>query len=339
MALPVFYYANGTAFGSNIFRNEMFLPFSGTGSDLQVKGVNGEYYDWNGYIPADPFPRLLSTSLWQYARVPYPASALAMLVSIKIGVDWVVNQVLTTTTPGTAFAVGGYSQGACVAIGVVLETLGAGRLASRASDLRACVTFGSPVREVNHTWPGASGYSGAGDIFGSTRGGHGIFPANLRIQNTPSYVYDFVMPNEVITGIGDSPGGILTQLFVGGAISNVLTAIPGLLGFAAFLQSALGIAVAPASVPRNGANLAQAVITNPLTGGTSFLDGGGHVLYPFFPPPDANGIIPSTGDTCYQIAARYLNSVGAQIYDQMHPTVPAPTTAATYQWFTSLANG
>jgi hypothetical protein len=338
MALPILYYANGTAFGSNIFGNEL-LPFSGTTGDYQVKGVNGEYYSWTGYIPDDPFPRLLSTSLWQYKRVPYPASGIAMAYSIKVGIDWVVSEVLKTD-PGTAYSVGGYSQGACVAAGVVKETLGSGRLASRAGDLRACVTFGNPIREVNHTFPGSSGYSGAVDIPGSTRGGHGLFPANLRMQNTPSYMYDFVMPQEIITCVGDSfPDGQFIQNWVGGAITPALTAVPTLLGFAAFLVLAGRFAVAPASIARNAANLAQAVVTNPITGATAFLDGGGHVLYPFFPPPNADGTIPSSGDTCYQIAARYLNQVGAAIYDEMHPTVPAPTVKSTYQWFTTLPNG
>lgn len=333
MALPMFYYANGTAFG--LFGD--LFPLSGTTGDYQVKGVNGEYYDWTGYIPDDPFPRLLSTSLWQYTRVPYPASGIAMALSIKQGIDWVVAAVLATD-PGTPFAVGGYSQGACVAAGVVNEVR-QGRLSARAADLRACVTFGSPVRETNHTYPGSSGYSGAGDIAGSTRGGHGLFPANLRVQNTPSYMWDFVMPNEIITCIGDSVVGQLLQNFVGGAITPLLTLVPTLLGFIPFVLAAGGIAVAPSSIPRNSANLAEAVITNPLTEGTAFLPGGGHTLYPFYPPPNADGTIPSSGDTAYIIAARYLNSVGAQIYDQMHPTVPAPTTAATYQWFTSLPNG
>jgi len=336
MALPIFYYSNGTAFFTNFFGGKIG-PASGTSGDFQVKGVNGEYYDWTGYIPDDPFPRLLNTSLWQYARVPYPASTVGMAASIQLGVEWVVSQVLASD-PGTCFSVGGYSQGACIATKIVQECL-QGRLSSRAADLRACVTFGNPMREMNHTYPSASGYSGAGDISGSTRGGHGLFPANLRIQNTPSYMWDFVMPNEIITGIGDSVTGQLMQNFVGGALTPLLTAIPTLLGIIPFLAAVSGIAVAPISIARNGANLAQAVITNPLSGGTSILDGGGHVLYPFYPPPNADGTIPSSGDTCYQIAAKYLNTVGAQIYDQMHPTVPAPTTAATYQWFTSLPNG
>lgn len=335
MALPIFYYSNGTAFFLNFFDNKLG-PIGGSG-DFKVKGVNGEYYSWDGAIASDPFPNLLSTSLWQTARVPYPASVVSMLLSIQLGVDWVVNQVLATP-PGTAFAVGGYSQGACVASGVVNECR-QGRLSSRAADLRACVTFGNPMREVNHTWPGSSGYSGAGDIAGSTTGGHGLFPANLRMQNTPSYQYDFVMPNELITCIGDSVNGLFLQNWTGGALTPLLTLIPTLIGAAGFATLAAIIAKAPASVARNGANLAQFIVTNAVTGGTTTLDGGGHAMYPFFPPPNADGTIPGSGDSTYIVAARYLNAVGAQIYDQMHPTVPAPTTPATYQWFSSLPTG
>jgi hypothetical protein len=68
--------------------------------------------------------------------------------------------------------------------------------------------------------------------------------------------------------------------------------------------------------------------------------GGGHVMYPFFPPPNADGSIPSSGDTAYQIAAKYLNTVGQQIYALMNPTVPTrPIEKPTYQWFSSLASG
>lgn len=335
MALPVFYYSNGTAFFSNFFGAGIGL-IGGT-SDLQVKGVNGEYYAWNGAPSTDPFPSLLDGTLWQSVHVPYPASVVGMLVSISLGVDWVVNQVLATP-PGTPFAVGGYSQGASVACGVVNECR-QGRLSSRAADLRACVTFGSPNRELNHTWLGSSGYSGAGDIAGSTTGGHGIFPANLRMQNTPSYQWDFVMPNEVISNIGDSPNGLFLQSWTGGALTPLLTLIPTLLGLGQFLSLANLIAVAPASVLRNSANLAQFKIINPVNGAISYPDGGGHAMYPFFPPPNADGTIPASGDSTYVVAAKYLNSVGAQIYSQMHPTVPTPTTPATYQWFSSLASG
>jgi hypothetical protein len=335
MALPKFYYSNGTAFLTNFFGREV-LP-TGGGLDLKVKGVNGEYYSWDGAPSTDPFGSLLSTTLWQSVRVPYPASVVGMLTSIRLGVEWVVSQVLAEP-PGTPFAVGGYSQGACVAAGVVNECR-QGRLSSRAADLRACITFGSPVREVNHTFPGSSGYSGAGDIAGSTRGGHGLFPANFRMQNTPSYMWDFVMPNEIITGIGDSPNGLFMQNWTGGAITPLLTLIPTLALAPSFLALVGPIGVAPASVASNAGNLAQFLVTNAVTGVTQAFDGGGHTMYPFFPPPNADGTIPASGDTCYQIAARYLNSVGAQIYDQMNPTVPAPTTPPTLQWFSSLASG
>ena len=67
--------------------------------------------------------------------------------------------------------------------------------------------------------------------------------------------------------------------------------------------------------------------------GTQFsLSGGGHVCYPWFPVPNANGIIPSSGPTAYQVALAYLRKVGQAIYDEMHPTVPAPTMSPTYSW-------
>lgn len=335
MALPTFYYSNGTAFVANFFGNGLG-PIGG-GVDLKIAGLNGEFYSWDGAVATDPFPSLLSPSLWQTVRVPYPASVVGMLASIQLGVEYVVGQVLDTPR-GTQFAVGGYSQGAAVAAGVVNECL-RGRLSSRAADLRACVTFGSPVREINHTYPGSSGYSGAGDIAGSTSGGHGIFPANLRMRNTPSYMWDFTMPNEIISGVGDSITGQLLQNFVGGAITPLLTAIPTLLGIIPFLAATGAIAVAPASVLRNATNLAEFVVTNPVTGSTTPHAGGGHAMYPFFPPPNADGTIPASGLTAYQVAATYLNSVGAQIFDQNNPSVPVPTTPPTFQWFSSLVSG
>ena len=116
MALPKFYYANGTAVTANFFG--IAVGPIGGGSNLHVKGVNGEFYSWDGAVANDPFPNLLNTSLWQTARVPYPASAIDMGTSIKQGVDWTVAQIIAN--PG-AFALGGYSQGAAVMSNVYNE--------------------------------------------------------------------------------------------------------------------------------------------------------------------------------------------------------------------------
>lgn len=358
---PTFYYANGTAF---------FVPFLGTqlgplsspGTTLHVEGVFGEFYEWDGTITTDPFPQLLDSTLWKWKRVEYPATALDMAASIQHGVDWVVDQIIDTAGP---FALGGYSQGAAV-MSKVYDECRQGRLVDRRGDLRAIVNFGNPMRETGKTFKGSSGYAGAFDIENSTTGSHGCFP--VRLQNTEDFVYEFVMPNEVITGVGDSPAGKLWVSAAGnllnrnlaGALFDIIAAIAGtgdpLIDFinavgnlltklfnavAGALSTAAGVAYS--ALPGLGESVLDLVsaaagavtATDPYTLGTINLAGGGHVLYPFMPPPNADGSAGS-GDTCYQIAAKYLNAVGAQIYAQINPSVPIATGPPSYAWFSSL---
>ena len=324
MALPTFYYATGTNYAANFFGIPLGPITTSSGVDRYVLGVNGEIYTWTGgNIDFDPFPLLLDTALWRYQRVTYPASGLDIGGSIQAGVNYTINQIKNQPGP---FALGGYSQGASVAMGVY-DSLRQGELVSRRADLRAIVTFGSPNREAGHTWRDSSGYSGAFEIPGSTRGSHGLFPN--RVQGTEGFVWDFVMPNDVITSVGDSQQGQLWTTAAGFLISNNLA-----LAAASFLGVLGSIAAAAVLEPRGITNLIDV-----LTGETFSMPGGGHTLYPFLPPPNSDGSIPTSGDTCYQIAAKYLNTVGQQIYDQTNPTVPTPTTRPSYQWFSSLTPG
>ena len=158
------------------------------------------------------------------------------------------------------------------------------------------------------------------------------------------------MPGEVISGIGDSPDGLRVQAFVKESLRafpvTALIDIYAVLGLnplggppnpdpimsrLAFAPSGPGMVINPETK--------QVIVTDAKTGEQRELNGGGHVCYLFYPPPDANGLIPANKPTCYQIALQYLREVGQQIYDQAHPTVPAPTTPAGYQWFSSLASG
>lgn len=312
-----------------------------------VKGINGEFYYWDDFVD-DPFPRLLDASLWQWKRVPYPASALFIGPSIENGVEWIINDIKTRPV-GTPFALGGMSQGAAVMSRVYNECR-SGRLADRRHDLRSVVTFGNPMREQGHTFPGSSGYSGACDIDGDTRSGHGSFPSMesmtifdpfvsrfARLQNTEPLVWDFTMPNEPVNGIGNSDIGLRCEYIVKEGLRQI-PIIGALLALEMFgLWTILGQGKQILGITQNSSGVVQ--ITDPKTGVTSDAPGGGHVLYAWFPPPDATGRIPSSGDTCYQIAAKHLNKVGQEIWDEMHPTVPAPTTRVGYQWFSSLPNG
>lgn len=349
MTLPTFYYANGTAVAANFFGFEVG-PIGG-GSDFHVEGVNGEFYSWDGAVATDPFPQMLDTSLWQWKRVPYPASALDIGTSIKQGVDWTIAEILDTPGP---FALGGYSQGAAVMSNVYNECR-QGRLVDRRQDLRAIVNFGNPMREKGKTFKGSSGYAGAFDIAGSTTGSHGCFP--VRLQNTEDFVYEFTMPNEVITGVGDSNAGKLFVSAAGkllsndlaGALLDVMAATEGsalsLINLATSLLNGIAsfVGVPAANLLPLGQTVASLVgaaagtvsVVDPYTNGTISLSGGGHVRYPFDPPPNSDGS-DGSGDTCYQIAVKYLNQVGAQIYAQANPTIPVPTTPVTYSWFSSL---
>lgn len=358
--LPVFYYAQGTSwlwnmFGVtvmtiggigievNLFGNNLTVIPNPPVSPSYVKGLDGEFYYWDGYIPNDPFPRLLSPLLWQYKRVPYPASTVFIGPSIEYGVDWIIADIEKTPI-GTPFALGGYSQGAAV-MSRIYDECRRGRLVNRRHDLRAVVTFGNPMRQDGHTFPGSSGYSGSCDIPSDTRSGGGIFPAPgsfqiwepyiarfSRLTNTEDLFWDFTMPNEVISGVGNSDDGKSMQ----GYTREGLRLIP-LGALAGFFTGWINI-LSKWGIPPKGLNQRNGnVITNdPKTGAEIALPGGGHTLYPHFPPPNSDGSIPTSGDTCYQIAAKYLNKVGAAIYDERNPTVPAPTNPISYQWFSSI---
>lgn len=332
---PVFYYGHGTNNFSNYF-GENLGPTTVPGGPVHyIKGLNGQKFAHDGYIPTDVFPELLDTTLWDYDRIEYPASTVSMNLSIEQGVQYVINKIKLNDPPGPAWAVGGYSQGGAVAHRLVAETK-AGRLVEYRSSLKACVTFGSPTRETGHTNPVCAGWSGAVDVPDSTTGGHGIFPHIwpflYRIVETDSFVWDFVMPGDPITAVGDSTEGTFLSNFVGFSLNSLLNIIPTLLGIVGFGQLTAQYAVPPEGVPVDENNIA--VVTD--ADGTEFpAPGGGHVLYPWFPPPGADGVVPTTGDTCYQLAAQYLNDVGQQIYDQVNPGIPEPATGPVYSWSSS----
>lgn len=349
MTLPVFYYAQGTSYGLNfqINGNNIFVIGPNGAVNTWVKGLDGQFHFW-GEFPDDVFPLLLNAGLWRYKRVPYPASGIFIGPSIEVGVEWIIADILTTPV-GTPFALGGYSQGAAVMSRIYNECR-QGRLANRRQDLRAMVTFGNPMREANHTFPGSSGYSGACDKVNSTTGGHGTFPSIesmglfdpfvsrfARLRNTESLVWDFHMPNEVISGVGNSnDGNFLVNATKEGLRTIPVAAIFTLQGMQA-LWNRFGTAPIAGAVSQDtDGNFA---VTDPKLGTVSYKPGGGHMMYPWFPPPNADGSIPPDGDTCYQLAAKYLNRIGQQIYDQANPVVYEPATKPTYQWFSSLPGG
>lgn len=351
MTRPILYYSSGPAWMWNCIGIQLSqLGLSGNfygvtwGQTVQpptinIKALDGKTIQWSGGIPADPFPLLLDADLWQYRRVPYPPLLLNLGPSIESGVDWVVEQVLATDK-GTPFAVGGSSYGAAVASRVYQEAR-TGRLSDRRADLRAMVTFGSGMREKSHTYVGSSGYSGSADVPGDTRGGRGAFPAVAdidttrwyasrfaRLQNSEDLVWDFTMPNDPVSGVSDAAATI-TEVYRDG-----LAETPSAPADAATIMAAYSVlGKAPAGVTQDGNG--QVRVTDAVSGQNYYLPGGGHPMYPFFPPPASSGSIPSTGNTCYQIAASYLRTIGQQLEAELNPTFVAPTVRPTYSWVTS----
>lgn len=364
---PIFYYAQGTTYmfrvlgeqgvqigndGSGIFLFGRPIVEPQIISETHVKGLDGETFYWNGYLNNDPFPLLLDEELWEYKRVPYPATALWAGPSVEFGVEWIIEDILKKPV-GTPFGCGGYSQGAAV-MSRLYQECRVGRLRDRRADFRACVTWGNPMREQGHTWPGSSGYSGACDIPGDNTSGAGIFPSYsdidwaspyisrfVRLQNTEDLFWDFTMTNEVVSGFGFSDDGKAVRTFT----RDGLRLMP-LGAFASFVAASEALsrggktpATAPQGTDPDSPNFGVYKVIDPVNGNVSYWPGGGHIMYPFSPPPNADGTIPSSGDTCYQIGAKYLRTVGAAIRDELNPVVPEPVTRAALSWFSSLPGG
>lgn len=299
---PRFYWANGTSWWTEFLGTLYPMPGGPPAGVFHIKGLNGKIINSEGGEHFDPFPLLLDSSKWQIQRVIYPATLFNGSSSIRTGVKFIVNDILTKPA-GTKFAVGGYSQGGAVTHLLIKETRPGGLLESRANDLVAAITFGSPCRELNHSFPGSSGYSGT--LTGATTGGHGAFPAEYRMTNTPSWCWDFTMPYEISSGIGDSPAeqALVAGCGIGLSANGPLSPIQQTIGFAVS-----GIGGLLTGALKNPA--ATHVVYDALTGASfTFPETGGHPLYPHRPPPLADGTFPSSGPTVYQIAAQYLMDV------------------------------
>lgn len=142
---------------------------SGTGVDM-----------WSGY-PAEVARAVEDLFYWQ--PVFYPAATFPMGPSVQAGIAELVR--LIETRPGP-FVLVGYSQGAIVTSKVWRDYINSGPLSHRRHDLFAAVTFGNPMREPGHTFPG-----------GKDPGGRGIAPDHL--TNTPIWWYDYAEPGDIYT--------------------------------------------------------------------------------------------------------------------------------------------
>ena len=284
-----FFYCTGTAYVLDFLGTGVFPIGSEDGEDVWIPGWPLGTGKWAKLTPRlDPFPYMLDLDIWSPKKIEYPAGGFPMWGSIDAGKDAVIREITNTSGP---FALGGYSQGAAVVSEVFQEIwYPGGSLYHRKNDLIAGVTFGNPMREEDHTWPGSLS-SGSWDVPDSTTGGHGCFPN--RLVNTPDLWWDFAQDDDVVASVGGrEPGeawtyisGVFINAFNGGSWLQFL--LQGLFGL---LEIALD------------------TILDAVNFAINEVGSDGHMAYPLEPPTGD----PENGLTSYQIALRYLNEVGAE---------------------------
>lgn len=353
-----FFYAHGTSFAFRQFQDPI-SEFLGALTEIgdrilnpagvhepaaagYVAGLNGFSAPWPGAPVFDPFCKLLDDTIWDADFVQYPANFIAMGPSIDDGIAY-IKAKLDAMTVGTPWALGGFSQGAAVVSGI-LEEAQSGSLTAHYPYLLGGVTFGNPRRKTNWRGPIGGTWSGAWDVpDGSTTGGGGSFPDSgpwKRLTNPPDTWAEFAAPFDMFSSVGSSNVGsawrtansIFLNVFQGDVLAELLRNPSSVIDATLYAFLDIGGPV----------NLVIDALGQPWQQG-----GNGHTIYPWWPPPDANGVIPTTtvnvdgevyrapaGDTCYQLAIRYLNSLFGE-WNTAPIVVPDPAPIEP-AWSTTL---
>lgn len=138
----------------------------------------------------------------------YMNSIKPLQPSVDKGVELVTSQI---TSNAGQFALVGTSQGAMIQ-SIIFQRLMSGQI-NRLSDCVGVFLLGNPLRQAGRAFPGAT----------SIPPGHGIAPANKRLTNTTSLVWEFANPGDPVCTNGDD---LLSQAREG-AFNNLLTAWDG----------------------------------------------------------------------------------------------------------------
>ena len=302
MAKPVFFYATGTAYLLELFGAQLGQIGGGAEDYLPI---GGKRYFFDGAVTNDPFHRVLDPQIWDSRKIAYPAAGLGLGVSIDAGVSEVVQQI-NNLPSGTPFALGGYSQGASV-MSEVYNELRYGSLTGRASSFKGAVLFGNPSRQQDFLAPGLT-WSGSWDVPDSTTGGHGCFPASLRLTNCEYGKWrEYVNEREIITSTGNSAYGTAFCNFVGWFTgqSNPLESLAALTDINWI--NALGAALA--------------------------VGAEGHINYPRLPCPATAGVSYSPNEpTAYNLAFSFLDEIAAE--QNVGPILPITHPSMNKSWTT-----
>lgn len=375
---PAFFYSGGTAYLTNLmlpvfkgldifsltidgqFRiGGVLLTTPPPAKTGMVRGATPERNaPWTLEPAADPFPTMLDPDLWERREtISYPAAFLHIGACINYGRDRMIEKILALK-PGQKWAMGGYSQGAavCGAVwksGVKPGTTGP--LESRAADYLGTVTFGSPVRQIDHRGAGGEFGTWSGSWFDTDihTGCGGAFPASgsehTKLTDCPDEWVDFTAPGDVFSSHGNST----TEQNWTQAIDFALGSLdPAEFATAVFNNSLAGsveVAARMLIADKVGLDPYEALANNFFVdaNGMCFdFPGGGHTTYPMLPPPDDEGVIPTIevegddgftyyapdGKTCYQLAIEFMDNLAKPF--QTAPIVLPPSAAGG--WSTTL---
>lgn len=152
---------------------------------LTIYTVAGTGADWMIGYPAD-VARAMDPTVYQWQPVgfPYTAATFPMGSSARAGERELLRLMGLPELPQD-FVLVGYSQGAIVT-SRIYRRLMEGDLQHWRHRMKAVVSFGNPLRERGHTFPG-----------GADPGGHGLDPQCL--NNTAEFVYDYAAPGDIYT--------------------------------------------------------------------------------------------------------------------------------------------
>lgn len=375
---PAFFYAGGTAYfvnmmipvleGLNLFSLSLDGQFRVGGLQLTtpppaksaiIRGATpARNSSWTLEPSGDPFPIMLDPDLWERREtINYPAAFLHIGACIDYGCDRLFEKV-KSLKPGQKFGLGGYSQGAAVcgrAWNQGLKPGSSGRFAAYRDQWLGTVTFGSPVRQINHRGAGGQYGTWSGSWFNPaiTTGCGGAFPASgsshTLLTDCPDEYVDFTAPGDVFSSHGSST----TEQNWTQAIDFALGSFDPIEFANAILNNSLGptISVAaqmlfPGAV---GMDPFEALATNLFVdaAGMCFpFPGGGHTTYPMYPPCDDDGNYPlievegddgityyaPDGKTCYQLAIEFMDDL-AKPFQVAPILLPSENTAG---WSTTL---
>ncbi len=234
-------------------------------------GMAGARSTGRGCFPQQVAKRVDPTK-YRWNPIPY-AAALPFTRSVAAGTTKLTDAI--NSTDGE-FAIVAYSQGVMVTA-PVYRSLCSGPLQHRKSDLRAVVAFANPAREEGHTFPGCP-----------DPGGHGIMSADHRLTDTEDLWWDFVIPNDLASAVGDDLAGRwLTTIFM--AFCSQYS------GGVRVIQETLR------GAPSNVLPLAGTLV--PYFSGAASANGAPHGQYGTYQP------LPGNPKTCVDLAVDYLDGI------------------------------